>query len=277
MTRIFNGSLGIICIYSVEFISLNIHLSFFTATNCPISTFYSFKMQLTLKLRAYVAEFIGTFFLTFAVLVSINSDFPISTPVIAALTLGLFVYSVGHVSGTHINPAVTIGLASIRKIDVANAVAYIVSQFLGAGVAMLLAGAVIVDIEGVTQATNWTIFLAEIIGTAIFTFGIASVVYAKANEAMSGLVVGGSLLLGISLSVGLGAAGVLNPAVAVGLGAFSSAYALGPIVGSIIGFNVYAFIRDRKANRKADTKIEIKTEESTEKKESRKDKKKKNR
>lgn len=66
-------------------------------------------------MNKYIAEAIGTFALTLAVGLSLAGEFPVSTPILAALTLGLFVYSVGHLSGTHLNPAVTIGAWSIKK------------------------------------------------------------------------------------------------------------------------------------------------------------------
>ena len=99
------------------------------------------KLLLIYKLmKKYIAEMLGTFGLTLAVSISLASLFPVSTPVIAALTLGLLVYSLGAISGTHINPAVTIGLWSLKKIATKDAVFYIVSQFLGAGLALWLVG-----------------------------------------------------------------------------------------------------------------------------------------
>jgi glycerol uptake facilitator-like aquaporin len=63
---------------------------------------------------------------------------------------------------------------------------------------------------------------------------------------MAGVVVGVSLLLGIALSVGLGGMGILNPAVAISLGMFDLGYILGPIVGAVIGFNLYKFVSEEK-------------------------------
>jgi glycerol uptake facilitator-like aquaporin len=192
-------------------------------------------------MKKYIAELIGTFALTAVVIGSLSGSFPVPTPVLAALTLGLFVYSVGHISGAHINPAVTIGIFSIGKIKFSDAIAYIVAQFIGAALAMwtihLAFGANMVYY--LTATDSMRVGLAELLGTFFFTFGIASVVYGHADSHMSGVVVGGSLLLGITLAALIGSNGVLNPAVAFGIGSFNLTYLLAPIIGSILGMNAY--------------------------------------
>ncbi len=189
-------------------------------------------------MRKYIVEFLGTFTLTFAVFVSIANESTM-TPVIAMLTLGLFVYSIGHISGCHINPAVTVGLFSIGKIQVQDAIAYIVAQFAGAfAAAAVVMGVFGMKELGLTVDGSPTIMFAEAIGMMLFTFGIASVVYGKASKHMSGVVVGGSLLLGI-IAATVASNGVLNPAVALGIGSFNLMYVVGPLLGSVIGFQLY--------------------------------------
>lgn len=192
-------------------------------------------------IKKYIAEFVGTFALSFAVLsaVSFSGDLPLVIPVIAALVLGLFVYTIGAISGSHINPAVTLGLLSVGKINVKESVGYIVSQIIGAGIAVLVAKAFFVVSLPPVAAFDMSAFFAEMLGAFFFTFGIASVVYGKVKDEVSGLVVGGSLLLGILVAVFAGSSGILNPAVALALSSASALYILAPIVGSIIGFNVY--------------------------------------
>lgn len=197
-------------------------------------------MKVTLNFKALLAEFIGTFALSFMVLVSLNVSLPIPTPILAALTLGTFVYSVGSVSGTHINPAVTIGLASIKKIQLDDAVAYICSQFLGIGLAYMLTHFMLGEVTLLTREGSIAIMLAEAIGAFVFTFGISSVVNSKTPEQMSGVIVGASLLIGIMFA-SIGSYGILNPAVALATGTASWSYILGPIIGSLIGFNLYHF------------------------------------
>lgn len=195
-------------------------------------------------MKKYVAEGIGTFGLTLAVIVSLSGGIMLPTPVIAALTLGLFVYSIGHISGTHINPAVTVGLLSLGKITAKDATAYIVSQFVGAMAAMIVGG-MMVSGASLSAQNSLPVFLGELVGTFFFTFGIASVAYGKAPAQVSGLVVGGSLLLGVSIA-SVVSNGVLNPAVALGIGSFSLAYLLGPLAGSVLGMWVYALVSGEK-------------------------------
>ncbi|MFM2340208.1 MAG: hypothetical protein RLZZ360_844 [Candidatus Parcubacteria bacterium] len=189
-------------------------------------------------MNKYVGEAVGTLVLTMVVALALAGTFPVSVPVLAALTLGLFVYSLGHLSGTHINPAVTIGAWSIGKISTDDAIKYVIAQFIGAGGALLLVGSLVTAATLSVKADLGT-GLAEMIGAALFTFGIASVVYGKTPAVMSGMVVGGSLLLGISVAALIGSNGVLNPAVALGIGSFNVMYVLGPILGSVLGMQLY--------------------------------------
>lgn len=189
-------------------------------------------------MKKYIAEGLGAGLLTLVVALSLSVDFPISTPILAGLVLGLLVYSIGHVSGTHINPAVTVGVWSLNKISGRDAVFYIVSQAVGSFLAMVLVTKT-VGLASFSVSNSGMVFLAEALGTFFFTFGIASVVLEKSHSQMSGFIIGGSLVLGIAIASTLGSNGVLNPAVAWGIGSLNLMYVLGPIVGSIFGMQAY--------------------------------------
>lgn len=192
-------------------------------------------------MKKYIVELIGTFALTLIVALSLAGMFPVSTPVLATLTLGLFVYTIGNISGAHINPAVTLGAWSIKKIETKDALLYIIAQCIGAGIAMMIVSKV-GNVAVLTVSNTGLVFFAELLGTFFFTFGIASVVYGKNHQAVSGAVVGFSLLLGISIAVLLGSNGVLNPAVAFGIGSLNVVYVLGPIIGSVLGMQAYKHV-----------------------------------
>ncbi len=188
-----------------------------------------------------IAESVGTFALALAVVSSVAGMPMVPTPVLAGLVLGLFVYSVGKVSGCHINPAVTLGLWSIDKISTQETLRYIAAQLLGA-VAAVLVLSVLFDMGSFSLTfaeESGRVFLAECVGAMLFTFGVASVVAGRVNDAMSGVVVGGSLLLGIVVAAQLGSAGILNPAVALALGSLSLSYVAGSVVGAVLGVHLY--------------------------------------
>lgn len=188
-----------------------------------------------MKYRAYAAEFIGTFFLTLVVFLGASGagHFQVPTAVLAGLTLGLMVYVFGGISGTHINPAVTLGLASVRKISPTDAALYIVAQCAGAYVASLLglqfAGAAMFASPANTLMTG----AAEALGAAVIVLGVSSVVWKKVPDAAAGLTIGTALTLGAHIA-SLQSNGILNPAVALGLGSISVAYVVGPILGGIV-------------------------------------------
>ena len=83
---------------------------------------------------AALAELTGTFFLT---LVALTVAAPF-TPYAVGLTLLVFVYTIGSLSGCHINPAVTVGLVASKRFPLIEGIIYIVAQIAGALLAALL-------------------------------------------------------------------------------------------------------------------------------------------
>jgi glycerol uptake facilitator-like aquaporin len=189
-------------------------------------------------MKIYVAEILGTFILTLSVILSLNGLFPVPTPVIAGLALGLGVYTLGSVSGAHFNPAITLGALSIGKISTKDAILYIASQLIGAAGAAELARRVIIERQILVITESNLVMLAEMLGALVFALGVAAVVFGRVTQGASGLVIGGALLLGISIAA-VASNGVLNPAVALGIGSFSFSYLFGPIVGAVLGMLLY--------------------------------------
>ena len=194
-----------------------------------------------MKIQKYVAELVGTFALTLAVAMSISVGFTIGTAAVASLTVGLFVYTVGGVSGAHFNPAVSIAMVSLKKLSNKDALVYIIFQVVGA----LLAILVVTEIGGaapeLVAENTMPVGIAEAIGTFILVFGVSSVALKKIDNDASGLVVAGSLFLGLMLA-GVMSNGILNPAVAIAFGSVSWMYMLGPVVGGIVGAQVYNYL-----------------------------------
>ena len=181
-------------------------------------------------IRDGIAELIGTFMLVLvgagAVTILGKSTTPVAADVIvAALAHGLILVAIiatyGHISGAHVNPAVTLGLLVSRQIDVIRAVVYWIAQFAGAIIAALLLRFIFPGVANLGQtvpAANISGVQAMII-EAVLTFFLASTViqaaaYGKVGNIAAiaiGFTLAGCILFGGPLT---GAS--LNPARTVG-------------------------------------------------------------
>jgi glycerol uptake facilitator-like aquaporin len=197
------------------------------------------------QMTAYVAEFFGTALLTFSILAVSRSAIgvPYFIAIGVGLTLGLLVMMIGSVSGAHVNPAVTIGMWTIRKIKSLDAILYVAAQFIGAVAAFKLYEYLVVQgVQSIAPAEfDWRTLVAEATGAFVFTFGIAAAVYQKYEGGKLAATIGGSLFLGI-LVAGVASNGILNPAAALGVQSWSRAYVAGPIIGAIVGMNLYILL-----------------------------------
>lgn len=189
--------------------------------------------------KRYVAELLGTATLTFAVLGSIQQQ--TATPFVAALVLMLAVYILGPVSGAHVNPAVTVGLWSVKKIKTPEALAYIAAQLVGAVAAQFLFVYLMNGLPQVPVTPGWGVAFAEALGAFFLLLGVIAVVSGKVQSAVSGLTIGCSLLLGILLA-SLMSNGILNPAVALGLRTYSLPYLFAPLVGAVAAVYLYQWM-----------------------------------
>ncbi len=188
-------------------------------------------------MRPLLAEMVGTMVLTLVVISSLYNGI-LPTPVMASVTLGMMVYAIGWISGSHINPAVSFGLWWAGAINTRTLLKYVISQFAGAGVAYLLAVNLLnLEWAAPTATHGMLTGVGEILGTAILGFGVGSVVMGKLSKEVSGLVIGTSLLIGIVVA-GSTSAGVLNPAVAMALSAKSLTYMISPLIGAIAGMQL---------------------------------------
>lgn len=151
--------------------------------------------------QVLVAEAVGTFVLATAALVAAPDQ-----PLLVGLTLAVVTLAISAVSGAHVNPAVTFGLWTMRKLDAVKIPFYWASQFIGALAAFLVvgvySGSTKLDLSSFTS-WNWNIFLLELVGTAVFLFGVAAAFkYAQTTLARAATI-------GLSFTVGLVVAGGL--------------------------------------------------------------------
>lgn len=194
------------------------------------------------KLAMLVSEFLGTAGLTMAVLAVTHSQ--LSLPYFVATTAGLMlvimVVALSGISGAVFNPALTIGLWTVRKLKSVQALSYIIAQFAGAAAAWYLF-VYFTKLEGVKNNGTYDprILVAEVTGTFIFAFALAAAVYQRLSLGLKAFMVGGGLFAG-AMVASLGSAGILNPAVAMSLHQWGwGTYVLGPVLGAVVGFNLY--------------------------------------
>lgn len=202
-------------------------------------------MTVRSRVAMLAAEFLGTAVLaTVAINVS-RSQIGIGyfVAIGVGLALALLVLVFGKTSGAHLNPAVTIGLWTLRKIQTVPALAYIAMQMLGGLAAWQLAnyfvGQEIRSIAGDTF--EWKVLVAEAVGAFVFTFAFAAAIYQNFEGGKKAALIGGGLFLGV-ITASLASNSVLNPAIALANQSWSRAYIFGPIIGGVIGFNLYVLL-----------------------------------
>lgn len=192
------------------------------------------------------AEFFGTAILALVAIGAaryFNFTAPWYVGMAVAIALATLVGTIGPVSGAHVNPAVTLGLWTLRKIPTPQAVVYIASQLLGGAVALALVEYMLnIDILSNGSSTfDVRIFVAEMLGTAVFGFGIAAVVMQKIEGMQAAFTIGASLMLGV-LVAAMAAPGFVNPAVALANNAWDKTTVIAPLLGAVVGMNLYSLL-----------------------------------
>ena len=187
----------------------------------------------------FVAEALGTTILAMLIL-----SMGLGDPFQIGLVMAVLVFTIGCVSGAHLNPAVTIAMAVARKIKPAMAVIYLAAQAVGAVLALGLYQ-YLTDSEYVAAPaieSSAQLFTAEAVGAAILMMGVVLAV--KCSDKMmqvAPFIVGLSFMVGIQVAA-IGGGGFINPAVAHSLGQLSWTTAIAPIVGAVVGMVVYKWL-----------------------------------
>lgn len=224
-------------------------------------------------IKKLVAEFIGTFWLVLggcgsAVLAAAFPDVGIGLLGVSlafGLTVVTMAYAIGHISGCHLNPAVTVGLWSGGRFPAADVIPYIVFQVLGAiaGAFVLyliasgqagfsLAGGLASNGYGDHSPGNYSMvsgFITEFVMTFMFLFVILGATHKLASPAMAGLAIGLALTLIHLVSIpvtntSVNPARSTGPAIMVGDWAMSQLWLfwLAPLLGALIAGLVYRWL-----------------------------------
>lgn len=231
-----------------------------TATGSNLSS--RFNDRRTVLAAALIGEFIGTFLLAGAFLVTKGE------PLYMGFVLVTLILMVGTLSGGYLNPLLTVGAWVTRKLGHLRAISYIVAQLLGAGAALVVVSAFVngVPQEASTSAysaatqevfkmavlsdkNHWFAFFAELLGATVFAFAFAGALRERTDRVAKAFTIGfgffvSALVAGVVLSY-VGANIALNPAVAlVGTAVdwtkidwFAAlAYLVAPLIGGVLGF-----------------------------------------
>ena len=221
--------------------------------------------------KVFVAEFIGTFALVLvgAAAGMYGSSLGLLGIALAhGLTLAVFVYAYGHISGTHINPAVTLGLAANGNIKWLDAAVYWVAQFSGAALAAFVLKTVVTQIDAANamtgMATNGVLTADHayyaMCFEALLTFFLVNTVLHVAVGGKAGPFAGWAMGTTYTIGILVGGpltGGSMNPARSFGPAIFTSAikagtadwqnpllyliYFVGPFIGAIVAVGVYQF------------------------------------
>ncbi len=227
--------------------------------------------------KKYIAEMIGTFALVMfacgtAVMVGCKSS-PGSGYLITALAFGLVVvamaYSIGNISGCHINPAVSLAMLVSGRMSFKDFFGYVVAQITGA----FLATAVMLIVMGkqvgfgANSLYNDSIIkslIIEFILTFVFVITVLGVTSKKEYQSVAGLVIGLSLtlvhLLGISFTgTSVNPARSLAPAVLTGGDALANVWVfiVGPFAGALMAALVYQVLTENDEPASKDSPEEV--------------------
>lgn len=210
--------------------------------------------------KKLLAEFIGTYFLVFAgpgsmVIDDITKSI---THVGVALTFGLVVmaliYTFGHISGAHFNPAVTIGFMVRGEMTVRNSLYYIVIQFAAATAASytlyLLFGNIANLGATLPYSTEGQSFVLEFILTFVLMMVIlGSAVHGKAIKSFAGIAIGGTVGL-MAMFAGPISGASMNPARSFGPAIISGVtqhlwlYLVATVLGAITASLTYKLLHE---------------------------------
>ena len=212
-------------------------------------------------MRKYIAEAVGTMLLTLVacgIAVTSGVDL-VATSLAFGLVIVAAAYSIGNVSGCHINPAVSIALFVAGKMTLKECLRYIAAQIVGAFVGSLLLGLLLgkfnaLGANGLVGDTSiWAALAVEVILTFIFTTTILGVTDKKENGHVTGIVIGLTLVLvhlfGLPLTgTSVNPARSLAPAVLQGGAALSNVwiFIVAPIVGAIMAGLFYKCVLKEK-------------------------------
>ena len=212
-------------------------------------------------MKKYIAEFTGTLMLTLiACGVAVSSNSYIGIALAFGLVIVAMAYSIGNVSGCHINPAVSLGMTLTGKMTWNEFGKYVIAQILGAIAGSALLGLILNSFTNLgantydgISVTVWAALLVEAILTFIFVLTILGVTDKKENGHATGIIIGLTLtlvhLFGIPFTgTSVNPARSIAPALFQGGEALSQVWVfiLAPLIGAVGAAYFYKYILKNK-------------------------------
>jgi aquaporin Z len=199
-----------------------------------------FRVLTRARVAQVLAEFLGTATLVGVALVLTETtavSYFIATSL--AVSLLMIVLAFGGVSGAQVNPAITFGMWTARRIGTLRAISYIAAQMLG-GLAAWQLYQYMADKPVAAKVVHFDthVWVAELVGTFILALGFAAAISRVMDALQSAVVYSAALFAGIIVA-SIGSAGLLNPAMALGVRSWGTVYVLGPLIGGLLGVNIY--------------------------------------
>lgn len=199
-------------------------------------------------MRAYVAEFLGTFALLFCVVLAIASQTPdLGVYLLNGLVIAAMIGALGPISGAHFNPAVTLGFWLSGRLGGTQALGYVLAQLLGAsaavGVLALSLGNALHEVAfGVPSLASGVPLWVGVLVETLLTFVLVLVIFTTAvqqKNALAALLIGLAVTMGVLAGANVSGA-AMNPARAWGSaiwgGGFEQhwVYWVGPLLGGAL-------------------------------------------
>jgi len=224
------------------------------------------------KTQVFAAELVGTFVLVFggcgaAVLAGAHIGY-LGVSLAFGLSLLVMAYAIGPISGCHVNPAVSIGLALARKLPTGMLFIYIIAQLVGA----IIAGGVLLVVASGTPGFNLSqgfatngfaehspggynllaCLVAEIVLTFFLVFTVLGTTHPKFPAGFGGIPIGFVLVLIHLVGIPITNTSV-NPARSIGVAVFQGGWALAqlwlfivaPILGALLAAGIHQWLRAR--------------------------------
>lgn len=219
--------------------------------------------------RTYIAEAVGTMILMIvgpgSAILAADVMGAFGVAIAFGLVLAAMAYTIGHVSGCHINPAVTLAFLLSKRIDVRTAVAYVIAQVVGAVVGGLILFIATsggdLDKTGVFASNGWgdtlgspfglgAVIIVEIVFTALLVFVVLGTLTKGYPAGFGGLIAGATLAMIHIATIPVDNTSV-NPARSIGAAVFAGtdhltqlwAFIVFPLIGGAVAVGLHKLVQ----------------------------------